>query len=52
MKYKNSEEQYNIKYKFKKNETVYMIFIGWLLKGRIEKRYKDKEGQIRKWMNY
>jgi hypothetical protein len=34
-----------MKYKFKKNDTVYMIFIGWLLKGTIEKRYKDEHGE-------
>jgi hypothetical protein len=42
----------NMKYKFKKNDTVYMIFIGWLLKGTIEKRYKDEDGENCYFVNY
>jgi hypothetical protein len=42
----------NMKYKFKKNDTVYMIFIGWLLKGTIEKRYKDEDGENCYFVNF
>jgi hypothetical protein len=41
-----------MKYKFKKNDTVYMIFIGWLLKGTIEKRYKDQDGENCYFVNF
>lgn len=34
-----------MKYKYKKNDTVYMIFAGKLLKGIIEKKYKDEDGE-------
>ena len=34
-----------MKYKYKKNDIVYMIFGGKLLKGIITKRYKDDDGE-------
>jgi hypothetical protein len=34
-----------MKYKFKKNDTVYMIFTSKLIKGIIKKRYKDEDGE-------
>jgi ribosomal protein L21E len=34
-----------MKYKYKKGDIVYMIFAGKLLKGIIEKRYKDEDGE-------
>jgi hypothetical protein len=34
-----------MKYKYKKNDIVYMIFAGELIKGIIEKRYKDDDGE-------
>ena len=34
-----------MKYKYKKNDIVYMIFVGKLIKGIIKKRYKDDDGE-------
>jgi hypothetical protein len=41
-----------MKYKFKKNDTVYMIFTGKLLKGFIEKRYKNEDGENCYFVNF
>ena len=34
-----------MKYKYKKSDTVYMIFGGKLIKGIITNRYKDDDGE-------
>jgi hypothetical protein len=41
-----------MKYKYKKNDTVYIIFAGKLLKGTIEKRYKDEDGENCYFVNF
>jgi hypothetical protein len=42
----------NLKYKFKKNDNAFMIFGGKLLKGTIEKRYKDEDGENCYFVNF
>jgi hypothetical protein len=41
-----------MKYKFKKNDNAFMIFAGKLLKGTIEKRYKDEDGENCYFVNF
>jgi hypothetical protein len=41
-----------MKYKFKKNDNAFMIFGGKLLKGTIEKRYKDDDGENCYFVNF
>jgi len=41
-----------MKYKFKKNDNAFMIFGGKLLKGTIEKRYKDEDGENCYFVNF
>ena len=42
----------DMKYKFKKNDNAFMIFAGKLLKGTIEKRYKDEDGENCYFVNF